>query len=277
MDIKLIALDLDGTLLCRDKTVCQETKTAMEEISALGVELVISTGRSLLEFRPYLEQLPMVHYAVTCGGACVVDCKTEEILGSSAMELGDVITVYEILKDSPVYFELFTQGKIFVPQDRLDNQDYYMEFTNSPPLSNTRTGMENFSQFLKDLTSPVDKIHMYFRDGQIRDTWWDAIAHLPLPILKTDPVDLEIAPNGVDKGTGLSMLAKRLGLEQSQVMAIGDSFNDEGMLRYAGVSVVMENGEPEMKALADFVTTTNDNQGVARVLRRLMEGKCSWN
>ena len=106
-----------------------------------------------------------------------------------------------------------------------------------------------------------------------RDRALEALEGVDAYICTSNPFDIEIMAQGVDKGTGLSQLAAYLSLEPSQVMAVGDSGNDVGMMEFAGVRAVMANGEAELKELADIVTDSNDRDGVAKLLDALVLGQ----
>ena len=130
-----------------------------------------------------------------------------------------------------------------------------------------------FGQWLNSQTRPVSKVHMFFRTTAERNAAWDALRGMDAFLCCSDAVDLEIMAQGVDKGTGLAQLARYLGLERSQIMAVGDSGNDLGMLQYAGVAAVMANGGDALRSLADVVAGSNEQDGVAGLLDDLTENR----
>lgn len=272
MNIKLVALDMDGTLLNREKEIAPETQQAVARAVAAGYQVVIATGRNFLEFEPMLPQLEAVRYAVTCGGSSVMDCKSQAILASSAMPKEVAMELYGAIADDPMIFEVFCDGKIFDPKDRFENAAYYTQHTGNPIPANTRTTVEDMAIFLKELEKPIEKVHIYYYDNATRNAGWDKVRHLPLTIATSEDVDLDISPLNVDKGVGLSKLAAMLDVTADQILAVGDSFNDVGMFRYAGTTVAMGNAEPELKDMADYITETNVNHGVAKVLSALVDG-----
>ena len=272
MKIRLVAVDLDGTLLKNDKSLSPATVEAVEHAAACGLEVAIATGRTLCEFSHLLRQLPAIRYAVACTGASLLDCRTGQELAFSPLSAADLRIAWQRLQSFQVLFEVFQDGKIYVDEAKMPNLPYYMSASRNPGLAGTRTGMPGFAAWLETQTKPAAKVHMFFPDSAEREAAWDAIRDLDAFICCSDDADLEIMARGVNKGTGLARLAQYLHLDSSQVMAVGDSGNDLGMLQYAGVRAVMANGAEDLKELADIITDTNERDGVARLLQDLTAG-----
>lgn len=269
MDIRLVAVDLDGTLLKADKSLSPETVWAVARAAARGVEVVLATGRTYLEFAHLLRQLPGVRYAVACTGACVLDCKTGAELFLSPLPPALLAEAWRRLRRFDVLFEVFQDGRILVDSEKKPLLNTYMIATHNPVPPETRTGRPDFDNWLLTQSKPAVKVHMFFKTIAERDAAWDAVRDLDAFVCCSEDVDLEIMARGVDKGTGLSQLAGRLGLTPAQVLAVGDSSNDLGMLRFAGVRAVMANGDPALRAMADFVPDDNEHDGVAKLLDSL--------
>lgn len=264
MEIRLVAVDLDGTLLNNDKTLSAVTVRAVARAVARGVEVVLATGRTYREFSHLLRLLPGVRYAVSCTGASVLDCRIPEELFSSPLPAELVREAWRRLRGYDVLFEVFQDGMIFVDQ-RLDAQRY-MEKTCNPAPPGTRAPKAAFDGWLETQQKPMTKIHMFFRDTAERDRAWEAVRDLDAFVCCSDAYDLEIMAPGVHKGTGLAQLAEYLDLRPEQILAVGDGGNDLAMLEYAGVKAVVGNAAPELKAVADIVTDTNEHDGVAALL-----------
>ncbi len=272
MDIRLIAVDLDGTLLKNDKTLSPATIRAVAQAAAAGVEVAFATGRSLCECGELLARLPDVRYAVTCTGAQVLDCRTGREIFFSPLPTRLFQTIWQRLRDVDMLFEVFQGQRILVPGDAFRQVERFEAISGNPVIHLTRTPVEDFDGFVANLETPATKIHIYFPDTATRDEAWDRIRDLDVYSCTSDPVDLEIMAPGIDKGTGLSHLAGYLALSPAEIMAVGDSGNDLGMLEYAGVRAVMANGTEDLKALADIIADTNEHDGVARLLNELTTG-----
>lgn len=269
METRLIAVDLDGTLLRSDRTLSPATIDAVAAASARGLEVVFASGRALCEFDRMLEQLPQIRYAVASTGTQVIRCPSGEELYSESLSLDLVREGWRRLRHLEVMYEVYWQGKIWAPAERVAEIERYEKASGNCTIHESRTPVEHYDRWIDQLEGTVPKVHMYFPTPAVRDEARALLAGMDAYICTSDPVDLEMMPAGVDKGTGLAKLAQLLGLAREQVMAIGDSGNDLGMLRYAGTAVVMGNGSEEAKALASYLTDTNDNDGVAKVLNSL--------
>lgn len=273
MNIRLVAVDLDGTLLRNDKTLSPETVRAVARAAARGVETVFATGRTGIEFAHLLRRLPSVRYAVACTGASVLDCQTgrEQVLAPLCAPT--LAEAWRRLRPFDMLFEVFQAGRIIVDLSKMPLLDDYMAASRSPGPPGTRTGRPDFDRWLQTQSAPAAKVHMFFRDTPTRDAAWDALRGLDAFVCCSNDADLEIMAPGVHKGTGLSWLARRLGLSPLEIVAVGDSGNDLGMLEYAGVAAVMGNGAAALRARADLVLPDNQHDGVAWLLRRLADGR----
>lgn len=270
METRLIAVDLDGTLLRSDRTLSPATIDAVAAAAARGLEVVIASGRTLSETRHLLAQLPQIRYLVGNTGAFVLDTQTDTYLHFSPVPLSLVQAAWQRLKDQDMLFEVNCGGEIYIPTHRLKEVPRFEEACGNHTLHETRRGIDDYDTWLNQLQEPVTKLHLYFPTSEIRDAAQARLSDLEgVDLCTSDPVDLDVTAQGVHKGTGVERLAEHLGLRREQVMTIGDSGNDLGMLRYAGTAVAMANASDEAKALADFVTDTNDNDGVAKVLNSL--------
>jgi len=273
MAIKLVAVDLDGTLLTGKKTITENTVRAVARAARHGIEVAFSTGRDYGEFASMLRTLPDIHYAVACTGASVIDCRSGRELCLDPLGPGELRLAWETLRGFDLIFEVFLGGKIYAEAEKVANIGYYLAATHNPPPRGSRTPVENFGGWLASLDRPATKIHMYFRDHDERDRAWDAAKALPLSVCTSDDYDLEIMARHVDKGAGLRRLAEYLRLDRREILAVGDSLNDLGMLEYAGQSAVMGNGLTELKEKADIIADTNERDGVAKLLDALSSGE----
>lgn len=272
MDIRLIAVDLDGTLLRNDRTISPRTVEAVARAARRGVEVAFASGRCLCEMQPMLDQLPAVRYAVTCTGAQVLDCRAGRVLADAPLSAGAVRDVWRRLQHLDVMLEVFQDGRIWVDEQMVPRIPAFEAASGNPTIHETRTGRPGFRRWLEGQTAPVTKLHMYFPDGGSRALGLEAVRDMGLTVCTSDPVDLEVMARGVDKGTGLACLAGYLDLPPEQVMAVGDSGNDRAMLEYAGTCAVMANGDGSLLELADIVADTNEHDGVARLLDALLSG-----
>lgn len=273
MSIKLIALDVDGTLLDSRNELTAATVEALQAAADRGVNIVLSTGRMLSECRELLEQLPMIRYAVTCTGAQTIDLVTGETIGRKSLTADEMRLLCSHLWDLDVLLQIFDDRDGLMHNDarRLAEAERYCSPGLAQAIRRCHAPEADLRAYVEAYQGPTNKLHMFFASTKDKNTAVARTAGLPFAFMDTCPTDLEIMPLGVDKGLGLRQLAEHLHLDRSQVMAIGDGGNDEGMLRYAGLAVAMGNANDHLKALAHRVTADNDHDGVAKAVWEVLE------
>ncbi len=272
MAIRLVAADLDGTLLNSQKTISPGTQRAITRAQAAGIHFAVSTGRMLCECGDILAALPQVRYISCSSGACVLDLVTHETIYEACLTPLQAYALYTRLKDFGGIFCYFTGGRIYCDAALWRTAGTFLEPWAADYIHTFYLPVENFEAFLQQNTLPVEKLFLMFSSQNERDAAWDAVRELPLYIATSAPVNLEITAAQANKGAGLDALRRYLGLDRSQVMAVGDSENDLRMLGYAAVPVVMANAADEIKSIAALIAPSNDDDGVAWVLDKLVEG-----
>ncbi len=276
MDIKLIGIDIDGTLLNSKKELTPATKAAMELADSHGVEVVISTGRLLSEYEDLLAQLPTMHYTVSCTGAQVVDLRTGKDLFRHALTADQMRQIYRTFRDLDVMLQIFSDhdGKIHNSIGHLEHVERYCGEALAPMTRRTHVAEADLDAFVESYEGPSNKVHMFFPDPENRQEAIRRAKDLPFALSSSMANDLELAPLGIDKGIGMEKLADHLGLQACQVMTLGDGDNDIGMLRYAGLGVAMANSSDGAKAAADHILAySNDQDGVARAISAVIKGE----
>ncbi len=275
MYIGLVAVDMDGTLLTDEKVVSPATQEAVRYTMEEGIEVVIATGRTLAELEDILPQLPQIRYAVIGAGAAVVDCKTRKKLAFSGVSPQELCRCYDALAPFSCMFEAYALHGVYVDAQDWSHHEDFTAVSPAPPPPNTRIPVENLRQWLSEQEGDFLKAHVYFPETPMRNDALQAVRHLPLNIMTSNQFDIEVMAPGVDKGTGLAQLAQYLQVPTAEIMAVGDSENDEAMLDFAGVSAVMANGSPHLKAKADIIADSNQEDGVAKLLGTLLAGAIS--
>ena len=273
MAIKLVAVDLDGTLLNSNKDVSAASAEAIRHAIDSGVQVALGTGRGIAECCDVIAAVPKLRYLVCCTGAVVYDRTAGQTLASCLLPAEDAKLLYRKLKDFDCIISFFTGGQVYNPLDRMQNFNHYYPEPVRSLFDRTHTVLEDLDGFVEDLTQPAEKFYIAFADQAECVRAYETVKDLPFFITNAGYVDFEIMHKDADKGTGLRALAEHLGLRREEVLAIGDSSNDRQMLEYAGTAVVMANGSDDMKQIADLIAPSNDADGVAWVLNRILEGK----
>ena len=273
MSIKVIALDVDGTLMSSRNELLPSTVAALQDAADHGIHIVLSTGRMLSECRELLAQLPMIRYAVTCTGAQTVDLQDESTIGRKSLTADDLRLLCSHLWDLDVLLQVFDDHDGLMHNDAvcLANAERYCAPGLAQAIRRYHAPEADLQAYVAAYEGPTNKLHMYFATAKDKQTAVERTKGLPYDFADTCDRDLEIMPLGVDKGLGLRQLAEHLGLDRSEVMAIGDGGNDEGMLRYAGLAVAMGNANDYVKSLAHRITDDNDHDGVANAVWQVLK------
>lgn len=269
-DIRLIALDLDGTLFTDDKRITPRTLETLTAALARGVAVVPATGRPASGIPQELLALPGLRYALTSNGARVWDLAENAPVAEFLMQKDKTAAVLRLLEQYEIVADLFVDGRRVcapLPPGRLERA--------APPnmlpyLRANRTEVPDLYAYLDASARLPEKLSLLFADPAERADAWRRIGAMGLEVSSSIPNNLEVNAPGVTKASGLLALAAHLGLARSQLMACGDSGNDLAMLRAAGLGIAMGNAEPAVKAAAACLTAGNEEDGVARAVERFV-------
>lgn len=265
MAIRLIALDLDDTLLDSDLQISPDSRQAIEQVRQRGIIVTIATGRMYLSARPYALQLGLATPLITYEGAWVKNSQSEEILYAKPVPHPEAREVMQFFRDRGVHFHSYYDDQLVMESLTREGQAYAR-----------LAGVE--IHLMKDLIAGLDGheamkiMAIANHEPTLLDIEQSLLARYGdrLHITRSKPHFLEVMHPEADKAKALQVIARHYGLERREVMAVGDSYNDLEMIAWAGVGVAMGNAVPEVKAQADWVTGSNDEEGVAQVLRRLI-------
>jgi Cof subfamily protein (haloacid dehalogenase superfamily) len=265
MAYRLVACDLDGTLIRDDLTMSSRVRCALDSVMDRGTHLVLASGRSFCSLESWVKELHVVSPVITYQGAAVVDPVTRKWLyhRSFAPEIGH--RVVDFGRSQGLELTLFVDDEIYV-ENKLHGDDFYDKW-----FGNRNHQVSDLSQALtRDPTkfmiigSPEDL-------DRLRPVVEEQFSS-ELQIMRSHRFFLEGLPLGVTKGTALSWLADQLAIERSETMAIGDSDNDEAMIQWAGMGVAMGNAYPNVKAVARYVAPSVDEDGAAEAIERFCLG-----
>lgn len=269
MPIKLIALDMDGTLLSSDHvTVSARNLSALKAAADLGVKIAVASGRSWSLVREIVEHLGCVSYAVTANGANIRDVKTGATLGQTGMDREQSKAIVRILHKYHLSYELYIDSETYV--ERSDAEG--VRAIGFPP--------EFIDVFLRavyltdDMLAEIDKgtpekFDIFYVDRLQRP---NVLAELKAtgPFAQADALadNLELSALAANKGAALSALCAKLGIAAEEVMAFGDADNDPEMLAWAGWSFAMANGTERAKAAAKYLAPANTESGVGQMVEK---------
>jgi Cof subfamily protein (haloacid dehalogenase superfamily) len=263
--IKLIAFDLDGTLTNDDKIITPRTMEALRTVQKHGVRLCLSSGRPPYGMRPLAREI---------GGEVLLLCYNGGYIEIPAV---DGKGAPEVLVEKTLPEEVLPKLKAFQDESGFTLMTYYedtiyTEHPDSPYVAvsarNNKMKVRGIKDFVADTPRPLHKCLMVGAPEARLALEEQMQASLKnMYICHSTPYFIECLPLGIDKGKALEELAARLGIPMQDVMAFGDSNNDVGMLEKAGVGIAMGNAEENVKAVADYTTASNNDDGIALSLR----------
>lgn len=269
MDIRLIAADLDGTLLDEKKNVSKRNLDALHRAAQKGILFVPATGRIWTALPQPILDLPFLKYAITVNGAGVADCVEDRILYKAEIPNERAIQLCEYMRQVGTHYDCYMDGRGYMDQYYYDRIDEFCRENFRDLVRRTRKPVPDLVEFLKT-QGDVQKVQMFFNDMELREHIMKDLPEKFPDMAVTTSVVNNIEVNAADgnKGNALCILCTHLGIDMSQVAAFGDGINDITMLEAAGVSVAMGNAGEEVKQAARYVTLTNEEDGVADFLEK---------
>ena len=275
LEIKLIALDLDGTLLDTDHaTIPRRNLDALRKAAAdKGVRLAIASGRSWSLIRDTAKALGPVRYGITANGGFTVDAATGETMGRSGMGRDQSAAVIALLRKYGLPYEIYIGGENYVQRSDLAGiEQFVLSEAFRDVFMRNATWVEDMLDALEN--GDVEKFDVFYVPAERRAALLAELEHAG-PFAQSGALgsNLEITAAGVSKGRALAELSARLGLVPEQVMAFGDADNDLEMLSWAGWSFAMENAVPAAKKAARFLTGSNHQGGVGMAVERYVLGE----
>lgn len=276
-DIKLVALDLDGTLFDNSSRISKRNLTAIRSITDKGIHVVISTGRPF-EGIPF-DQIKGtgINYAITANGSGIYEISTEKCLYENAMDEELVTPILNFLLTRDIHMDAFIGGKGYTPVQCVETaQKLTVPSSIKNYIITTRTRLDNILQFIHENQLKVQKMTLNFypaADGTLIDRETVRKFLVSNPSITTvcgGYNNLEFTRADANKGVGLRKLAEILGVNPDATMAIGDTENDLAIIEAAGIGVAMGNATDAVKARADYVTTTNTKDGVAAAIEHFI-------
>ncbi len=295
--LRLVAIDLDGTLLDRKGRVSPRTRMAIDTAAnCKNILIVPATGRPLASLPPEVAQLPGIRVVLTSNGAAVWDLG-DDPLGAVYSRYADadrrktsepVCLIHDVMptETARIAFDIcyhfhanlriFSNGRAYTDVAGQALRDRQLALKGSTEANQPNDGrftiVRDFPEWMSRHAHEIEKLCVFFESAQQASAALPAFSSVQgIELVQGCPENIEITAAGVDKGAALLTLAASLGIAREQTLAIGDSENDRSMLEKAGHSAVMANGMPQIKAIADYVScNSNDDDGVAELFNRLV-------
>ena len=275
-DIKIIALDLDGTLLDSQKRLSDGSRAALEEAAAKGVHIVPTTGRFFGMMPQSIRDLPFVRYAITINGAQVYDRETGTAIVREEIPLDMALDIMRLLDGYDVIYDCYRSNWGWMTESLQNKaEDYATDAHYVKMVREFRNPVPELKAYLESTASEgdVQKVMLFARNTPGSEAVTKAITEAVrerFPQIKATSStwnNLELNIETAHKGNSLRRFAEHLGYALDNCMAIGDGMNDLSMIEAAGLGVAMSNAHPLVIAAADHVTASNDEDGVAKAIR----------
>lgn len=273
MEYKLLGFDLDGTILTGEKKLTARTKRALEEAIAQGMIVLPATGRPFSGIPKEIMEVKGIRYALTSNGARIVDAKDGTIVYEKPVPKEITEKILDIYDKYDTLQEIYFQGVGYISEHDLKRVDQMME---SPAMAeyvrSTRKVVKNIRETARQLPGGVDKVHAIFADQNEKMCALRELEQMgQVTVTRALSNNIEVNAEGVDKGKGMLKLAELLGIRREEMIVFGDGWNDISMIQEAGCGVAMGNAQEAVKEAADLVTDSNEEDGVAKIIEKILQ------
>ena len=285
---KLVAIDLDGTLLNKYGIVTEDTINTIKETIRKGTEVIIASGRPIDSIKTIAEQIGSENYFIAGNGSLIYDIKNDEIIYEKFLDKKKVLEIINICENNSISYNIYTEETILAKKLEYNVLYYYKENLKKQEKDKTNiTIVENMKDYIKqsqydkflkitvcdESKSIFNSIIRKLREVSNIDVL--DVGHMSRKTIKqgTEEVDLEyyyteISLENVDKWNAIEFLMEKLNIKKEEVIAIGDNMNDKIMIENAGLGIAMGQSTPVIREIADYVTENNDNDGVKKALEK---------
>ena len=286
---KLIAIDLDGTMLNKYGIITQNTKEIIKKVQEKGIEVIIASGRTINSVKNFSKEINSENYFISGNGAITYDIKNDKILYENVLSKNKAQQVIKICEENSIYYSVYTENGIITKNLNYNTLYYYKENLNKEEKEKTHINIvQDVYNYIEEKDEKILKImicdnnQLVFKSilkkiKEITDIEILDVSHMSRKLIKqgTEEIALEyfyteITSKNVDKWNALEMLIEMLNITKDEVITIGDNANDVKMIQNAGLGVAMGESAPYIKEQANIVTESNDNDGVAKILQQYL-------
>lgn len=265
MKYKMLVVDMDDTLLTDAHEISNENKQMLLKAQEMGVYVVLASGRptsAMIEYAKELQCDVNNSFMISFNGSTITDLKEDKLLFEHSLTKEQIHSLYDFSQQNNTHIITYLNGQIISER----NSEYI-------DIESTITGIELVivPSFKDAVTTSAVKCLLLEEPNYLKTMEPLLKAAMPdLSICMSKPFFLEAAPNGVDKGAAIQILAEKLNIHQSEIIAIGNAGNDLTMIQYAGLGVWVDNVDDELREFGDVIVASNNNHGVAEVVRRFI-------
>jgi len=268
MNYKLLAVDMDGTLLTSEKKISPATLNKLAELSRRGVYVVVSTGRGLAELAEYQDATDLMKYGILISGSIVYDFINRKPLTvyRVADEVIDKIIDAGLAEGAMIH--LITVDKSIAAERDISRMENFHMAIYKSMFDKICVRCDDFKNYVRENPGEVIKVNLYHTSLESRNRNVERLKKFDLNLTFAESFNLEATPKNISKCSGLIELCKVLNIGVDECVAVGDGFNDVEILQTAGIGAAMGNASDEIKKIADYVTDDNDHDGIVKVAEK---------
>lgn len=287
---KLIAIDLDGTLLNSYGQVSERNREALKKAQEQGIEIVLASGRSTNSVKNIAKDLENNNYVICGNGSLIYDLQKEEIIYDKFIDRKKALQIIQICEQNSIYYNVYTENMVIAKTLSNNVLFYHHENANKPDNKKTKINLvDNIYDYIQSLENEnilkftiSDQSNIIFNSiikklREVKNIDVLDVAHMSRKVIKSGTEEIEIAyyyteitSENVDKWNSIEWLIERLNINKDEVIAIGDNVNDKLMIENAGLGVAMGNSAPYIKEIADKVVANNNEDGVAEAIESIL-------
>ena len=263
MKYKMLVLDMDDTLLNDDHTISNENKEMLFKAKEKGVHIILASGRPTPAMTRYAQELELDNsFIISYNGAVITDLKTNEIIFEQMLTKEQIHELYEYSVKSKTAIITYIDGSV-VSETESEYIDIELSITGLPH--------NKVASFKEAVQTPAVKCILLEEPSYLKTVEKDLKEAMPhLSVSMSKPFFLEVAQHGIDKAASIKILSEKLGVLQSEIIAVGNAGNDLTMIEYAGLGVWVDNVTPELRDRGDIIVASNNDHGVAEVIQRFI-------
>lgn len=285
---KLIAIDLDGTLLNSHGEITENTKKILKKCSEKGIEIVLASGRPVDSIKVILDEIRCGRYFIAGNGALIYDIQEDKVIYENFLNKEKVLEIIKICEENSITYNVYEDKTILTTNLKYNVLYYHKENLKKEEEKQTHINVvENMYSYIKNMkegkflkiTICDENIKIFNsilkKIKKIEKVDILEVSHMSRKIIKqgTEEVPIEyfyteISAMNVNKWTAIEFLMKKLEIEKQQVIAIGDNMNDKEMIENAGIGIAIEGSTPQIRQIADYITNSNNDEGVAKALEK---------
>lgn len=286
---KLVAIDLDGTMLNQYGIVTQKTKNSIKKAQENGIEIMIASGRPIDSVKTISKEIGSENYFISGNGSIIYDIKKDEIIYENVLKKQKALEIIKICEENSIFYNVYTEKEIIAKNLQYNVLYYHKENLTKSEEDKTHVNIvEDIYDYIEKTDSKVLKVmicdkHQTIFNAIMRklkevdDIEVLEVSHMSRKIIRqgTEEIPIEyfyteISAKNVDKWTALEFLKEKLQISSDEIVAIGDNVNDKKMIEKSGYGIAMGQSAPQIKEIADYITDSNVDDGVANALDKLL-------